>query len=42
MNFGYSVTSGETKLAPAVVLSAGFVLLAFAIGLLRQAVLLFL
>lgn len=42
MNFGYSVTSGETKLAPAVVLATGFVLLAFVLGLLRQAIVLFL
>jgi hypothetical protein len=39
MEFGYAVTSSETKLAPAVVVATAFVLLAFAIGLLRQAVL---
>lgn len=36
MDFGYSVTSGETELAPAVVLATGFVILAFVVGLLRQ------
>lgn len=40
MDFGYAVTSGETKLAPAVVVATAFLLLAFAIGLLRQAILL--
>ena len=39
MNFGYSVTSGETQLAPAVVLATAFVILAFVVGLLRQVVL---
>lgn len=39
MDFGYSVTTGETDLAPAVVLATIFVVLAFVVGLLRQAVL---
>lgn len=40
MEFGYAVTSSETKLAPAVVVATVFLLVAFAIGLLRQALLL--
>lgn len=40
MNLGYSVTSGETELAPAVVLATVFVVLVFIVGLLRQAILL--
>lgn len=40
MNLGYSVTTGETELAPAVVLATIFVALAFMVGLLRQAILL--
>lgn len=42
MDFGYSVTSGETELAPAVVFATAFVILAFVVGLLRQAILLLL
>lgn len=40
MNLGYSVTTGETELAPAVVLATAFVVLVFIVGLLRQAILL--
>jgi hypothetical protein len=39
MNLGYSVTTGETELSPAVVLATLFVVLVFFVGLLRQAVL---
>lgn len=42
MNLGYSVTSGETELAPAVLLATLFVVLVFVLGLLRQAILLLL
>lgn len=40
MKLGYSVTAGETQLSPAVVVATIFLILVFAIGLVRQAVLL--